>query len=335
MRYVVRFWFAFALGLALTAGCSDENGSNESIDWASSLAVTAEEQPEPPEMHFGFRIATSTSASPNIGWLTDGERDDYKPAYSPDGSKITFFRVFDYGTGFQAAWKSRLCVMNADGSDVRELTAGEYLDATPYWTRDGTDRIVFHRFDSGHKIYITSPDANVDDEQLISDPDFWDRPWSSLGDGRILVSREVPDLGHFLLTPNLGGTPIYEEISYPVAGAYLNHMTISPSETKVAYMKVADTTPGEVLSQGYFWDAVIAYADFDADNLRIENEVEITEHDDTSVDWYPSWSPDEQYIVYAHSGVIRSYSLETGITEQISSRDDLDYRYPTVIGQTK
>jgi Tol biopolymer transport system component len=319
------------------AGCTDDggSGSNDSIDWASSLAVTAEEKPEPPEMHFGFRIATSNSASSNIEWLTDGERDDYKPAYSPDGSKITFFRVFDYGAGFQGSWKSKLCVMNADGSDVRELTAGEYLDATPYWTRDGTNRIVFHRLYQGHKIYITSPDANVDDEQLISDPDFWDRPWSSLADGRILVSREAPYLAHFLLTPNVGGTPIYEEISYPIPDTNLNHMTISPSETKVAYMKVADTTPGDLLSQEHFWDTVIAYADFDADNLRIENEVEVTEYDDTSVDWYPSWSPDEKYIVYAHSGVIRAYSLETGITEQISSRDDLDYRYPTVVGQTK
>jgi hypothetical protein len=335
MRYVFRIGFALTLGLALMAGCSDDDGSIESIDWASSVAVTVEEQPEQPGMQFGFRIGVSNSASSNIEWFTNGERDDYKPAYWPDGSKIAFFRVFDYGDGFLLNWKSKLCVMNADGSDVRELTSGEYGEFTPYWSRDGTNQIVFHRIDGGHKIYITSPNADPGDEQLLSDPDFWDRPWSSLGDGRILVSRELPDLGHFLLTPNVGGTPIYEGISYPIPDAYLNHMTISPSETKVAYMKVADTTPVAIVSQGYFWDAVIAYADFDADNLRIENEVEITEYDDTNIDWYPSWTPDEKYIVYAHSGVIRAYSLETGITEQISSHDDLDYRYPTVVGQTK
>jgi hypothetical protein len=335
MRYVFLPNGLLCLGVFASSACNDGESGSDTIEWASSVAVRSEEKPEQPGMHFGFRIAVNNSESSDIEWLTNGERDDYKPAYSPDGSKITFFRVFDYGTGFLANWKSKLCVMNADGSDVRELTAGEYLDATPYWTRDGTNRIVFHRLDQGHKIYITSPDASVGDEQLISDPDFWDRPWSSLADGRILVSRELPYLAHFLLTPNEGGTPIYEEISYPIPDTNLNHMTISPSETKVAYMKVADTTPGDLFSEKHFWDAVIAYADFDADNLRIENEVEITEHDDTSIDWYPSWSPDEKYIVYAHSGVIRAYSLETGITEQISSHDDLDYRYPTVVGQTK
>ena len=30
MRYVFRFWFALALGLALMAGCSDENGEGGS-----------------------------------------------------------------------------------------------------------------------------------------------------------------------------------------------------------------------------------------------------------------------------------------------------------------
>jgi hypothetical protein len=33
--------------------------------------------------------------------------------------------------------------------------------------------------------------------------------------------------------------------------------------------------------------------------------------------------------------LVRHYDLETGITEQISSHDELDYRYPTVVGQAK
>lgn len=339
MRYVLWWIGVLCLGAVSWFGCSDNGSSSDAIRWAASVAVTSEEQPEQPGMHFGFRIAISNSVNSDVQWLTDGEQDDYKPAYSPDGSQIAFFRVVDYVAVPAVTWKTTLSVMNADGSDVRALTSGDYNDTTPYWTRDGSNQIIFCRWGPGQRVYVTSPDATPGDERLVSDPMFGDRPWSSLQDGRILVTRELPlPTAPFLLTPNVGGEPVYQEISYPFEDTYLHHMTISPSETKVAYMKVSDITLEAILAQDVHLPAIIAYADFDAENLRIENEVEITEFDDSTVDWYPSWSPDEKHIIYAHWGatrVIRAYSLETGITEQISSRDDLDYRYPTVVGQTK
>jgi hypothetical protein len=225
--------------------------------------------------------------------------------------------------------------MSADGFDVRELTDSGALDHLPYWTRDGANQITFNRWNGAvdNRVYRTSPDANPGDEQLISDPAFIENGYSSLRDGRVLVRREFP-LKYFLLTPNVGGTPFYEEISYPIEGAYLHKMTISPSETKVAYMKIDPENLDPVRYDVYF-PAVIAYADFDADNLRIENEVEITEYDDSTVDWYPSWNADETHILYTHSGTIRAYSFETGLTTQISSHDELDYRYPAVVGVAK
>jgi|GEM_PF-615670 len=337
MRYVFRSWFAFTLSLALTAGCSNDSESGaDTIEWAASVAVRSEEKPEQPGMHFGFRIAVSNSANSDIQWLTDGEQDDYKPAFSPDGSKIAFWRAIDYGNGFVGTWKSKMCVMNADGSNFRELTGGDYLDSVPYWTRDGSNQIVFARLNNqGASVYRVSPDGEPGDEELISDPAFWEAGYSSLKDGRILLRRDFP-LGYFLLTPDLDGTPTHEEISHPFGErTYLHKMTISPSENKVAYMKVENITDTDILTQNIYANAVIAYADFDAANLRIENEVVITEYDDSTFDWYPSWSPDEQHIIYTHSKVIRAYSLETGITEQISSHDELDYRYPTIVGQTK
>ena len=108
-------------------------------------------------------------------------------------------------------------------------------------------------------------------------------------------------------------------------------MTISPSETKVAYVKNTNLTPVDMVAQNIHNNGVLAYADFDVANLRIENEVVFTEYDESTKDWYPSWTPDEDYIVYAHDGVIRGYDLQTGNTEQISSRDELEYRYPTVV----
>jgi hypothetical protein len=359
-RWVMRYGFgiglALALGLALMVGCSDENGEGgsggtagtggmaggggiDTIEWAASIAVTSEEKPYE---HYGFRIGVSSSAHANIDWLTDGALDDYKPVYSPDGSQVTFFRVYEYLGEPVPEWRSKICVMNADGSGYRELTSGEYSDYIPYWTRDGSNDITFTRvaIPFSQRIYRTSPDAAPGEEELISDPENFEHGYSTLEDGRMLIRRELP-FSYFLMTPNLGGTPSYEPLSYSGdEGTYLHKMTVSPSETKVAYMKVEGLTLADILAQRVYLPAVIAYADFDPVNLRIENEVEITEFDDSTLVWYPAWTADEKHILYAHSfdgrGVIKAYSLEAGTTTQISSRDDeLDYRYPVPVGIAK
>jgi len=330
MRYLVQFMFVLALGVV---GCSDDQSGSETLEWAASISVKSEERPYE---HFGFRIGIGNSANSDIDWLTDGKLDDYKPVYSADGSQIVFFRVTEYLGEPVPEWRSKICVMNEDGSGFRELTGGEYSDFVPYWTRDGRNEITFTRFalPLSQRIYRTSPDADPGEERLISDPNFFDFGYTTLSDGRMLVRRELP-LGYFLLTPDSDGEPIYEELSYPVEDTYMHKMTVSPSETKVAYMKIEDITIAEIFTQDVYYPAVIAYADFDAANLRIENEVVISEIDESTIDWYPSWSPDEKHIIYAHSGVIMGYSLDTGVTTQLSSRDELNSRYPVFVGTAK
>jgi hypothetical protein len=144
MRYALSWIAVLCLGAPSWSGCGGSSDtSNNTIEWAASAAVKSEEQPN--EL-FGFRIALSNSASSNVQWLTAGEQDDYKPAYSPDGTQIAFFRVLDYGDGPARTWKSKLCVMNADGSGYRELTNGDHADWHPYWSRDGSNQITFTRF---------------------------------------------------------------------------------------------------------------------------------------------------------------------------------------------
>ena len=62
-------------------------------------------------------------------------------------------------------------------------------------------------------------------------------------------------------------------------------------------------------------DSVIAYAEFDLENLAVKNEVVISPEDKSYVDMYPRWSHDEKYIVYSSSrgGKMQQYiySLET------------------------
>jgi hypothetical protein len=70
--------------------------------------------------------------------------NDFKPSWSRDGSMLTFFRAYRYGTGF-GEWRSSICVINADGTGFRELTGHDIANFNPTWTRDGTDRIIFNR----------------------------------------------------------------------------------------------------------------------------------------------------------------------------------------------
>ena len=72
-------------------------------------------------------------------------------------------------------------------------------------------------------------------------------------------------------------------ISYPTPKTLLHKITISPSETKIAYMKVANAGRTTNASPEAYSRAVIAYADFDAENLAISNEVGLGVHPETAL----------------------------------------------------
>jgi Tol biopolymer transport system component len=151
---------------------------------------------------------------------------------------------------------------------------------------------------------------------------------SGLKDGRIfiwrvkpvsfLINRLIPwytvpgTQSYYLLDPIEGKYyPVERPNKYPV-----HKLSVSPSETKVVYMKDLD---GNQISYN---DCVIAYADFDSANLVVKDEVVISPEDESYVDMYPRWSPDERYIIYSssRSGKMQQYmySLDTGETHMVS-----------------
>ena len=84
------------------------------------------------------RFTTSDGQTSTITYLTESPYWDYKPITSPDRKKIAFFRVtneMDKKTGDVTLWRSRICVMNPDGTDVRELTDDAYFNGNLHWTR--------------------------------------------------------------------------------------------------------------------------------------------------------------------------------------------------------
>jgi len=304
--------------------------------WVASL--------RPHDKSSSRRIAWTTSDGENseITYLTDSEHNDYKPVISPNGKKIAFFRVTngmdDVAENDVTLWKSKICVMNVDGTGFKELTNDDYFNCNLHWTRDGSNMISWTRIinepgtPNTHTwmgICWTSQDASPGDEVVLSDQPF-EFGYSFLRDGRKLLRRH-PSL-YYLMTPNPEGSPSYERIEYMHDNMYLHKMTISQDETKISYIRL---TEEELNATGEYMAGIICHADFDASIPKISNEIEITAYDINSISWYSSYSKDDSKIIYAHNGTIRMYDITSGNTTQISTEPAIEYRYPNYISSVK
>lgn len=272
-----------------------------------------------------LQITLNSKENPAL-YLTRNHKD-YKPSWSKDASKITFFRLHSFKGLFGFLrfkdWRSGICVINSDGTGFRELTSGEYPDFNPTWTRDGSNMILFNRYSTEggwlNRIYRISPDGSPGDEELFSDPAYPYCEWmtGALKDGRIFVDRiDDKSIRSYLLSPNPGNAGKYEEIKRPTNQLW-HKLSISPGETKVAYMLDFDRNTAT------FDDAVICYADFNVKTLTISNQVMITKKDAGYINEYPNWNKDETLILYDsnRSGKYQVYTfrLLDGKTFRISS----------------
>jgi len=277
-----------------------------------------------------LRIAVSAYGQSRV-ILTDG--DDFKPSWSQTGSLLTFFHAMQYGQTFDQ-WKTKLCVIGADGSNPTILSNGQYADFNPSWTRDGTNLIIFNRYavrgSTSNDIYLISPQGSIGSEVLVSTPaNGYEWAFSGLKDGRIFMDRvEWTGSGatarSFLMTPHPGGAPTYEEITRPTQQLW-HKLTVSPSETKVAYMLDNDG------NMSTYNDVVLYYADFDINTRVVSNPVAITTYDLSQISEYPAWSADESFVIYDsnRSGVYRvyAYNLADGTTAELSDDASVDFQF--------
>jgi TolB protein len=87
--------------------------------------------------------------------LTGSPADDLTPAWSPDGSQIAFVSDRDNDL------RTELYVMNADGTNLRQLTNGERIDRDPFWT-DARSLVYMHGW---KQIYMM--DVETGDERWL------------------------------------------------------------------------------------------------------------------------------------------------------------------------
>lgn len=290
--------------------------------------------------HGRFNITTRREGTEKV--LTHTNRD-FKPISSPDGKHAVFFRVMTYGDGRFETWRTAICVINTDGTGFRQLTEGDYADYNPTFMRDGSNRIVFNRYNRAGKgeseIYITTPDAEIGDAQKISHPTKPAYEWvySTLKDGRLFIHRiESRAREVYLLTPNPGGLGKYERVQMP-SNQYFHKACISPSETKITYMYDQDNNGAS------YADARIAWAKFDAKELKVYDQQLITPDSPESIEEYPKWSPDETMVLYdsnkANGGgdiyQIYAYRITDGVERNLSPDPKQNDQFTCVLGLPK
>ena len=222
--------FVFIL---LFTSCSGGDGTPETKDEIVNVVETITPSPEPtPEPipctitfvsdRDGNReIYTMDSEGANLVNLTNNSSDDFDPAWSPDGKQIAFVsnRPTANGDG------QFIYVMNADGSDVRQLTT-ETDSKFPDWSHDGK-AITYTAYGD---IYVIQADGSTPSVNLTFSPiEDWKSTWSNDGIQIAFLSGE--DNNWNILVMNADGSGIQQltengtvsDVAWTIDGRLFTH----------------------------------------------------------------------------------------------------------------
>jgi serine/threonine protein kinase len=212
--------------------------------------------------------------------LEDGDSNT-EAVFSPDGSKIAF--VKKHGGDLLDAIGSNIWVMNADGTDLKQLTHADRYCRTPTWSPDGR-QIAFAvgRADRNNEIYVMEADGS-NPKNLTRDPGYdADPAWSPDGKQIAFASRRGPQRGFHLHVMDADGKNV-RMLSQSDNEYGAVYPAWTPDSARIVYK---DTPSND--------DAELTICNRDgSDAKRLP---------DMGLCMRPAWSPDGKSIVFFRVG---------------------------------
>ena len=219
-------------------------------------------------------------------------------AWSPDGTRLAL-AVENLGSD-DPYWARHIWVIEADGSNMAQLTSGDHWDNTPSWSPDG-NQIVFHRafFEGDSYIVTIDVDGSNETQLTVGSPEEYGPSWSPDG-ANIGYVTEHGQLA--LMAPD--GSNRREIVASHAVGGIFGGMSWSPDSSQIAYTRDLGECTGIVL--------------INADGTD-ERRISYLPGDSSQ----PAWSPDGELLLFANA-IVRGLSKIYIVSVHGGSRDGLE-----------
>jgi serine/threonine protein kinase/Tol biopolymer transport system component len=266
----------------LTNDLNDYNGMSLTADSGTLAVVKTERQAN-------VWVAPAGDASRARPITSGSGKNDGEVAFAPDGTKIIYK---SNASGDQDLW-----VVNADGSNQRQLTANARVNGYPSVSPDG--RHIVFMSDRNGVPHIWRMNVDGSDQRQLSNGSGEQSPQFS-PDGRWVVYRKAFGKATAWKVPADGGEPVQ------LSDKYSTYPTVSPDSKLVAYFYRDENAP---------WRIAVA---------PLEGGEPLKTFDLPATFWHPlHWTPDGRALAYidTRGGVsnIVAQPLDGGAVKQLTN----------------